>query len=223
MGRISTNSPIDKILNGGIESGVITNIYGPAGTGKTNISMLTIKSMTEKKVLFIDTEGGFSFERFLQIGGEKYSKKLLLMEPLNWKDQCEKIEKIEPIIKNENIGLIIIDSLVTLYRLELDNENFQKINKDLANQYLILSQIARKYDIPVIVTNQVYGHGESVEMTSNMIAKYWSKAIIELKKTDRDNHRIAILIKHRSLPEGQKIEFEITKDGMKPVGKFDIF
>lgn len=221
--RLPTNTPLDKILNGGVECGVVTNIYGPAGSGKTNISMLTALSVKDQKILYIDTEGGFSLERFNQIGGQNVIKNLLIMEPQNWVDQCEKINMLETIVKKENVGLVVVDSLVALYRLEMNGDNFQKINRELALQYLTLSKLARKYSIPVIVTNQVYGHGEDVEIISNMIAKYWSKAIIELRRLDRENHRMAIVIKHRSIPEGKKVEFVITKNGIKEVGKFDIF
>jgi len=112
--------------------------------------------------------------------------------------------------------------MVALYRLELDSKNFEDINKQLATQYSILSRITRTEHIPVIITNQVYSKEGQTEMTSRAIAKYWSKTLVELRRTEKDNHRLAILRKHRSLPEGRQMEFAITKDGMKQVGKFSI-
>ena len=38
--KIATNSPLDKLLDGGIEKRNITQIYGPPGSGKTNISLI---------------------------------------------------------------------------------------------------------------------------------------------------------------------------------------
>jgi DNA repair protein RadB len=161
-------------------------------------------------------------ERFKQIGGtEKNLKNIKFLEIHGWKEQDEKISRLEKII-NKNVGLIVIDSIVALYRLELDQENFQKVNRQLATQYSVLSRISRKYNIPVLVTNQVYGSGEEIELTSKAIAKYWSKVLVELKKTEKENHRIAILRKHRSMPEGKKIEFEIVENGIKEV-KFGLF
>jgi len=223
MEKLSTNSPLDKILGGGIEINTITNVYGPAGSGKTNIMLLTSLVASEKKeVIYIDTEGSFSMERFTQIGGtEKNLKNIKFLEIHSWKEQDEKISKLEKTI-SKNVGLIVIDSIVALYRLELDQENFQKVNRQLATQYSVLSRISRKYNIPVLVTNQVYGSGEETELTSKAIAKYWSKVLVELKKTEKENHRIAILRKHRSMPEGKKIEFEIVENGIKEV-KFGLF
>jgi DNA repair protein RadB len=113
--------------------------------------------------------------------------------------------------------------LVALYRLELDEKNFPLVNKQLATQYSVLSKIVRKHNIPVLVTNQIYSKGDQVELTSRTIARYWSKTLIELKRTEKENQRIAILRKHRSLPEGRYVEFEITKDGLKQIGKFSLF
>ena len=113
--------------------------------------------------------------------------------------------------------LLAARHLVALYRAEMDQSNFQQLNKQLATQYAVLSRIARQYKIPVLVTNQVYDKGEGVELTSRMIARYWSKALIELKKGEKPGHRVAFVRKHRSLPEDRKIAFQIVEKGMEEV------
>lgn len=222
--RLKTNTPLDKLLDGGIEDDAITNIYGPPGSGKTNIVLSVALSCVEsgKKVVYVDTEGSFSLERFFQMGGsEKHLKSIKFLQVHSWDEQHRAVGEIEK-ISDKSIGLIIVDSMVALYRLELDEKNFQQINKQLATQYSILSRITRTEKIPIIITNQVYSKGENIELTSRTIAKYWSKTLVELRKTEKENHRLAILRKHRSQPEGRSIEFAITKDGLKQVGKFSI-
>ncbi len=217
--RLATNTPLDKLLNGGIESDAITNVYGPAGSGKTNIALATLISCCEtKKAVYIDTEGSFSLERFQQLGGnERHMNDIIFIEPATWKEQHEKILKLEKAI-DDSIGLIIVDSLVSLYRLELSEDNFSVINRQLATQYSVLSRISRAKKIPVLVTNQVYSCKDgNTELTSRTIAKYWSKALIELKKLEKANCRVAIVRKHRSLPEGKSIEFEITEGRLKEI------
>ncbi len=216
--KLATNTPLDKLLDGGIESDAITNIYGPAGSGKTNIA-ISATLANEKKTVYMDTEGSFSLERFTQLGGnEKKLKKIIFIETHLWGNQHEKIQNLSSIL--DGVGLVIIDSIVALYRLELSNDNFQHMNRQLATQYSILSSICRKINIPILVTNQVYSIGDTVELTSRTIGKYWSKTLIELKKTERDNHRLAILRKHRSLPEGRKIEFIIEGNCLKEAKKW---
>ncbi|MBI2578410.1 MAG: DNA repair and recombination protein RadB [Candidatus Aenigmarchaeota archaeon] len=219
--RLATNTPLDKLLDGGIEDDVITNVYGPAGSGKTNIAIAAAINCS-KKVVYLDTEGSFSLERFEQLGGRNL-KNIMLINVHAWKEQCEAVAGMEKLAEKGDVGLVVVDSLVALYRLELTDRNYQTINKQLATQYSVLSKIARKFHVPVLVTNQVYSAGDEIELTSRAIAKYWSKALVELRKLEKENVRLAILRKHRSLPEGRKIEFEITGSGMKALGKFSIF
>ncbi|MBI2971057.1 MAG: DNA repair and recombination protein RadB [Candidatus Aenigmarchaeota archaeon] len=222
--KAATNTPLDKLLGGGIERDAVTNIYGPAGSGKTNIALCAALrcARDRRKVLYIDTEGSFSLERFRQLGGDDdLLGRIIFIEPHAWTEQHDKLLGIEDIVDKEQIDLIIVDSLVALYRLELDKENFSAINKQLATQYSVLSRITRKHKIPVIVTNHVYSLGdERIELTSRTIAKYWSKALIELRKLEKPNHRVAIVRKHRSVPEGKTIEFEIAEGKLKEVRGF---
>jgi len=225
MEKLATNTPLDKILNGGIECNTITNIYGPPGCGKTNIALMTVLNcLTNGKVVYFDTEGSFSAERFEQIGGtEKDLKNIIFIEVHSWDEQHKKMTQLESIIEKEkSVKLIVVDSIVALYRLELDDKNFQKINKQLATQYSFLSKIARERGIAVLVTNQVYSNAGDIELTSRNISKYWSKVLIELRKSEKDNHRTAILRKHRSIAEGKKIDFEIIESGIREA-KFSIF
>jgi DNA repair protein RadB len=222
--KLPTNTPVDSILSGGIENNAITNFYGPAGCGKTNIAISSaiVMTKTDKSVLYIDTEGSFSVERFMQMGGtEELLKKIIFIEPHSWAQQHTEILELEKHIEKKNIGLIIVDSMVSLYRLEMDEKTFQKINRQLATQYSLLSKIARTLKVPSIITNQVYGlrtkEGEKIELTSKTISRYWSKALVEIKKAGASGHRIAIVRKHRSVAEGKTIEFKIEENGLKEV------
>ena len=225
MEKLPTNTPLDKMLDGGLEKNTVTNVYGPAGSGKTNVALMAARGcIKDGKVIYVDTEGSFSVERFFQVGGtERDLKNIIFIEVHTWEEQHKKIKALQTTVeKVRDVRLIVVDSIVALYRLVLDDENFQTINRQLATQYSVLSRIAREHDIPVLVTNQVYSDAGGVELTSRNIGKYWSKALIELRRGDRDNQRTAILRKHRSLPEGKKIDFEITQNGMKEV-RFGLF
>ena len=60
--------PLDVLLEGGFEYQSITEIYGEAGTGKTNICLQAARecSLLGKKTAYIDSEG-VSIERLQQI------------------------------------------------------------------------------------------------------------------------------------------------------------
>lgn len=239
--KISAGSyDLNKWLFGGYEKDIITTIYGPAGSGKTNFCILASVSQAKKgnKIIYIDTEGGFSVERFRQLAGEKYEKALeniLLLKPTSFQEQKQAFLQLLKEMKNKTISLIIVDGMTMLYRLELAEaredkdkarERVQEINSQLAKQMRILAEIARKKDIPIIVTNQVYseflseeefraGKERGVAMVGGDILKYWSKTIIELQ--NNGGKKKAILRKHRSLKE-KELDFEIINNGIKKRG-----
>ncbi len=236
--KISAGSyDLNRWLYGGYEKDIITTIYGPAGSGKTNFCLLAAVSQAKKenKIIYIDTEGGFSVERFKQLAGEEYEdglKNILLLKPTTFKEQEISFFKLLKEIKARTINLIIIDGMTMLYRLELaeakreSEEKIKEINSKLATQMRILAEISRKKQIPVIVTNQVYsefltgeeikaGKQRGVSMVGGDILKYWSKCIIELQ--NQRGKKKAILRKHRSLPE-KELNFEIIKEGIKKRG-----
>ncbi len=222
MEKISSgSSAIDELLKGGYEKDIITTIYGPAGSGKTNLCLVAVKALDdEKKVLFIDTEGGFSVDRFRQICKdeeelEKKMKKIIFITPVTFDEQKRIFSKLNEYV-DDKVGLLVFDSIAMLYRLELGKEkHVQKINSLLARQLSCLTEIARKKNIPVLVTNQVYADFENkdnVKMVGGDLLKYQSKCLIELKNLKGPN-RLAVIKKHRSLPEGRKIKFKITNKG----------
>lgn len=236
MQRISSGSAeFDAWLGGGYETDIITTFYGPAGSGKSNFCLMAAaaQALQGKKVIFLDTEGGFSIERLQQIANRDVMKNILLLKLTSFDEQREAFNKLLDLIK-QPIGLIVVDSMVMLYRLELgqaaqarNQEQIQAINRSLARQLRILSEIARKKAIPVLITDQVYseflpfqereaGKEARVEMVGGDLLKYWSKCLIELQNLSHGKKK-AILRKSRSLPEKEFV-FRITDKGIKKAG-----
>lgn len=224
--KISAGSyDLNKWLFGGYESDIISVIYGASGTGKTNFCILAAVSQAKKgkKVIFMDSEGGFSVERVKQIAPENTDevlKNIFLLKPTNFSEQKKAFEKLLEHLEDE-ASLIIVDGMTILYRLdfadarEKDDNEARRINAELARQLRTLAEIARKRNIPVIVTNQVYRWDDGMRMVGGDILKYWGKCLIEL--TNEKGRRIAYLRKHRSLPE-KELEFEIRNEGIKRRG-----
>ena len=165
--KISAGSyDLNRFLAGGYESDIISTIYGPGGSGKTNLCMLAAASCAKKngKVIFIDTEGGFSIERFKQLfRGDKNLvsealQNIILLKPTSFKEQERNFETLLVEIRRAKISLIIIDSIAMLYRLELADaiktkeiNEIQNVNRNLAKQLRTLNEIARKKNIPIII------------------------------------------------------------------------
>jgi DNA repair protein RadB len=219
-------SPILKLFNGKIEEGCITNFYGVPASGKTQVclAITAYYALRGHRIAYIDTESGFSFERFRQICGDRFEETLeniYLLEPCTWKELRIAIRKLESL---NDVSLVVVDSMVALWRVELDKDNVHELSQDLARQLCTLNRIARKRNIPVVITSQVYSDIEkgTVEISGGDVVKWWSKNLVELIHAGRNSCRIAIVKKARFVPEGRKVEFEITKSGLKEV-RFRLF
>ena len=225
MEKIPTGSKIlDKLLDGGYEKDIINTVYGPAGSGKTNLCILCAMNTARegKKVIYIDTENNFSIERFKQICqsiNQNYAKLLnnvVFLRPASFDEQKKTFEKLKDIV-NDKIGLIIFDSVAMLYRLEIGkNEDVYEVNKALGMQLAYLKEIASKKHIPVLITNQVYSDFEEkdkVNMVGGDLLRYASKCLLELQITPSGNRR-CIIKKHRSIKENSEITFKIVEGGI---------
>jgi len=171
-----------------------------------------------KKVILIDTEGGICVERIKQLSTnyEQILKNIIFFNPISFVEQNEIFETLRSMI-NDSIGMIIVDSISMLYRLELGrSDDVYDVNASLGRQIAYLVEIARTRRIPVLITNQVYSdfdNRDEVKMVGGDLLKYGSKCLIELKKFN--NVRGLILRKHRSLPEGLSSKFKIIGYGVE--------
>ncbi|TGC10947.1 DNA repair and recombination protein RadB [Methanolobus halotolerans] len=216
----SGSQSIDKLLEGGFETGIVTQIFGEAGSGKTNLCMqLAVECVKNgKKVIYIDTEA-ISPQRFKQIAGEnakEIAREIIIFEPGSFEEQYASVKEIEKLI-SDRIGLIIVDSATAFYRFELDQEESSiRSRRELANQIGFLHGVARKHKLAVVITNQVYS--DVVTGTLKPIGgsgiEHISKSIIQLEKTGEGTRR-AKLWKHRSIPEGKSCEFRVTSEGIR--------
>ena len=223
--KIPTGSKIlDSFLEGGYEKDIVTTIYGPAGSGKTVLCLLCSINMARsgKKVVYIDSEGGFSIDRLKQISSHinlDYTKildNMVFLRPTSFEEQKKSFEKLKDIV-NEKIGIIIVDSIAMLYRLALGkSEDFQEVNRELGRQIGYLTEIARKKNIPVLITNQVYmdfDEKDKVNIVGGDILKYGSKCLIELQITPDGNRRL-IIRKHRNIQAERELLFKIVEAGI---------
>ena len=206
---------IDDFLQVGIEKGIITNVYGESGTGKTAFCIQVAAEVAQSggKVAYIDTEGGFSPERMKQMADEDALENLVIKNPVNFKGQEETIDELEALVEQENIDFVVVDSAVSLYRLKVNGDNASEINQRLSKQLSELSKIARTQNIPVMITNQVYTSfdEEDLELVGRDVPKYWSKCLIKLSENSSRKMEIS---KHRSIPRGRSRKFSIANEGI---------
>ncbi len=231
--HIPLPEPLGVLLKN-IEPGTVTNFYGAPGTGKTCACMLAAIECIKNNgsVTYMDTEGGFSSERLSQLtpDAETVLKRVELLEPKTFSEQARMIKDLS----GKKRDLVIVDSLVSLYRLEYAesgvkqgklNSHVLSANRELSKQLSILSNMAREGKMPVMVTSHTFKNwdtGES-EVIGGEVLKYWSKVLVLFERTGKMSERKATLMKHRWLPEGQSVKFVLVNEGIKPSSGFKLF
>jgi len=131
------------------------------------------------------------------------------------------LEKADKVIKENNIRLIIIDSLTAHFRSEYVGrqslpERQQKLNKHMHR----LLRLARAFNAAAVVTNQVmarpdeYFSAMAVLPVGGHIVGHTSHTRVYLRKAAGKNTRIARLVSSPYLPEGEAI-FKITENGVE--------
>ncbi len=171
MKKSTTGSKkLDEILGGGIETQALTELIGEYGSGKTQLCLMlsvTTQLPTEQggqggNVAFIDTEGTFMPERVYQIASARgldpqaVANNIFVARAYNSSHQCLLIDRLFTLCPENNIKLVVIDSMISHFRGEyLGRENLSERQQKL-NQYLHkIVRLSEAYNLAVVITNQV--------------------------------------------------------------------
>jgi len=234
VGKLTSgSSELDKMLGGGIESQAITEFYGKFAAGKTqithqlsvNVQLPKEKGGLEGNALYIDTEGTFRPERIIQMAKgldldpDEILENIKIGKAYNSDHQMLLAEKAEKIVVDENIKLIIVDSLMGLFRAEYVGratlaDRQQKLNRHLS----VLGKIADQHNLPVVVTNQVMAQpgllfGDPTAPVGGHILGHKSTFRIYLRK-GKGEKRVAKLVDSPHLPDAECV-FSISEDGVR--------
>jgi len=236
----SGSKAMDEILGGGLETQTITEFYGEYGSGKSqlchqmcvNVQLPKERGGLNGGALYIDTENTFRTERIVQmaqhlsLNPEEVVKKIIFAEAYTSDHQMFLLENADKIVKENNIRLIIIDSLTAHFRSEylgreMLAERQQKLNKHMHR----LIRLARAFNAVAVVTNQVMAKpdvffGEAVHPVGGHIVAHTSHTRIFLRKSSRGPNRIARLVSSPYLPEGERV-FKITENGVEDITEED--
>ena len=207
---------LDNLLDGGFDRGVINQVYGQGGTGKTNVAMQLAVSATlsGEKVIYIDTEG-FSENRFMQIGGgrKEISDNVNLYRVSDFSDQEVAVIKAERMIeKDARIRVLILDSFTALLRLERDEKNR---SVSMQRQLSIINRLCNEFGTTVLIANQIYYDPDLQDIVpyGGYFLDHYSKTILKIEKLPAGTRRMTVVM-HRSMMEGKYADFYIVDTGL---------
>jgi len=186
---------LDEFLSGGIPSGVIVDIFGGAGTGKTQLLLqLSINSIKNGgHVLYLDTTGEFRPERILEIQKQTktdydFLQQITVSRLTNTSEQIKSIKNIQ----NNHFSLIVIDNITDLFSYEYKkNESIVEKNFVFMKYMHDLSKFAIRNKIPIVVTNMIRSiDGKEIENMKSAIDPFTHVKIHLFKNSSKFTGKI---------------------------------
>lgn len=233
IGKIKTSSKeLDELLGGGVETQAITEFFGKFSSGKSQVGFQLAVNVQKPidqggldgKVIFIDTESTFRPERLVQLAeaqglsGNDVLKNIYIQRAENSDHQILLLEKAEKLIKENNVRLLIVDSITSHFRADYIgrgalSDRQQKLNKHIH----LLQRFADKYNIAIYITNQVMDNpaimfGDPTTPIGGHVLAHAATFRVYVRKS-KDEKRIARLVDSPNLPDGERV-FKVTAEGL---------
>ena len=234
--QVTTGSKeLDKLLNGGIETGSITELFGEFRTGKSQLChTLAVTCQlpidmggAEGKCLYIDTEGTFRPERLLAVAeryglcGNDVLDNVAYARAYNSDHQSQLLVQASAMMAESRYALIIVDSSTALYRTDYSGRGeLSSRQMHLARFLRMLLRLSDEFGVAVVITNQVVAQVDGAAMFAadpkkpigGNIMAHASTTRLYLRK-GRGEQRICKIYDSPCLPESECV-FAINADGI---------
>lgn len=213
---ISTgHKKLDQLLDGGVKNGIITDIFGAYGTGKTQLVMQICINSLQKggHIFFQDTTGEFRPERMLEIiKTHNFDPKLLdNVKVGRITNTSEQLQYLSKITESENFSLVIIDNVTDLFSFEYSKVTQELEKRNLFMKYMHdLSLIAIQKKIPIVVTNMIRKIDEIEKEHLDKSISIFTHIKIKLTKKGTNYYGEILSPIHRKM----KFSYLITKNGI---------
>jgi len=233
--QVTTGSKeLDNLLDGGFETGSITEMFGEFRTGKTQLchqicvtcQLPLDQGGGEGKAMYIDTEGTFRPERILAIAeryglnGDDVLDNIAYARAFNTDHQSQLLLQASAMMAENRFAVIVVDSATALYRTDYSGRGELSARQmHLARFLRTLQRLADEFGIAVVITNQVVAQVDGQAMFADPkkpiggnIMAHASTTRLYLRK-GRGESRICKIYDSPSLPEAEAT-FAITAHGI---------
>jgi len=232
IGKITTGTQcLDQLLDGGLETQALTEVYGEFGSGKTQFChtlCVTVQKPKEEGglgggVLYVDSENTFRPERIVSIAKakgldpEKVLDNIIVARAYNSAHQTLIMEEAGSIIEKHGIKLLIADSAVGLFRSEYLGRGTLSERQQRLNRFMhLLVRTAETYNCAALATNQVMASpdvffGDPTKPIGGNVVAHTSTYRIYFKKSGKK--RIARMVDSPHHPE-EEVIFTVTEGGV---------
>ena len=223
------------MLQGGIETGSITEMFGEFRTGKTQLchtlavtcQLPVDQGGGEGKCLYIDTEGTFRPERLLAtaerfgLSGQDVLDNVAYARAYNSDHQMQLLTQASCMMSESRYALLIVDSATALFRTDYSGRGELSARQMALAQFLrMLLRLADEFGVAVVITNQVVAQVDGGAMFAadpkkpigGNIMAHSSTTRLSFRK-GRGETRICKIYDSPCLPESECV-FAINEDGV---------
>jgi DNA repair protein RadB len=144
------------------------------------------------------------------------ASRIVVTEAHDFDEQTEAVRDVAEFA--ERADLVVLDSATGFYRLARQAGDEGETLRKLGRQVTHLLSLARKHDLAVLVTNQVFTDPDAdrTRALGGHTLNHWCGVVVRLDRF-RGGNRRATLEKHRSRPAGDTARFRIVTDGLAAV------
>lgn len=206
---------LNRVLGGGLVPGSLVLLGGEPGIGKSTLVLQTVLRMPQRRVLYVSGE-----ESARQI--KLRADRLVSTQPSGGQDLlassscmivCETLlEQIFLHIKNEQPGLVIIDSIQTIMTEAVDSSpgSITQVRECAA----ALLKFAKQSNIPVILIGHINKEGT---LAGPKVLEHIVDAVLQFEGDQHYMYRILRSIKNRFGSTAELGIYEMRQTGLRPV------
>lgn len=212
--RIATDIPeLDRVLGGGLVAGSLVLLGGAPGIGKSTILLQTAKALANRldSVLYVSGEESPHQIRHRAERLEAVSPKILLFNETG-------LEAVEQQIVATKPGLVIIDSVQTLFRSDLSSApgSVTQVRECAAS----LMRLAKTHNIPTILVGHVTKDGS---LAGPRVLEHLVDTVLSFEGDPDNQVRILRSSKNRFGASHEVGLFEMSHGGLIPVSEASAF
>ena len=212
--RISTGiAELDRVLGGGIVPGVVLLLGGAPGIGKSTLLLQLAKKVSANlsPILYISGEESAQQIRLRADRLDAVSDQVFLFNETRFEIITQQMEKARP-------GLVIIDSIQTLFRSDLTSApgSVTQVRECAAG----LMRIAKSSDIPTLLVGHVTKDGH---IAGPRVLEHLVDTVLSFEGDPESRVRLLRSSKNRFGPSHEVGLFEMTGKGLVPVSEASAF
>ncbi|HEY5125637.1 MAG TPA: DNA repair protein RadA, partial [Ignavibacteria bacterium] len=195
----------DRVLGGGIVPGSVVLIGGDPGIGKSTLMLQVADKIKNKKILYISGEESSSQIKMRCERLNYHLENFYLLSETN-------LEIITSVIENENPDLVVVDSIQTIYRPDIESSPGTIVQLRESTSYLI--KIAKFKNIPIMLVGHITKDGA---IAGPKVLEHMVDTVLQFEGERTHLYRILRGIKNRFGSTNEIGIFEMTDKGLREV------